>query len=253
MVIVVILPLPQLLVEQVNVVADAALVEELIELLVIDAMCAFDRAVETRRSRPAVDVPNVTRLEMPVEFRLELGAVVPSEHEVGRSLVAAVVHLQHAKTCAVVDRRELIETAMRARDSFQEFHLELPSVAGLRLLLALPARTVRAMLLTRRPSMHAVPREDTGNRGDGDRDLMKPLPVRGDSPGPAVVMLPQGEDVADDLASRGSGRAFWRPRPIAQARVTLLGVPALPLVERLTRDPEAATHPRYILLPCRLL
>jgi hypothetical protein len=33
----------------------------------------------------------------------------------------------------------------------------------------------------------------------------------------------------------------------------LLGVPALPLVERLTRDPEAATHPRYILLPCRLL
>jgi hypothetical protein len=82
MVIVVILPLAQLLVEQVNVVADAALVEELIELLVIDAMCAFDRAVETRRSRPDVDVPNVTRLEMPAELRLELGAVVPSEHEV---------------------------------------------------------------------------------------------------------------------------------------------------------------------------
>src|SRR5687767_16035503 len=86
-----------------------------------------------------------------------------------------------------------------------------------------------------------------------DRDLMKPLQVRGDSPGPEVVMLPQVEDFADDLASRGSGRAFWRPRPIAQAGVTLLGVPALPLVERLARDPEAAAHARDILLACRLL
>ena len=37
-VIVVVLPLPQLLVEQVNVVADAVLVEELVELFVIYAM-----------------------------------------------------------------------------------------------------------------------------------------------------------------------------------------------------------------------
>ena len=36
MVIVVVLPLAQLLVEQVNVVADAVLVEQLVELLVID-------------------------------------------------------------------------------------------------------------------------------------------------------------------------------------------------------------------------
>jgi len=38
MVIVVVLPFAQLLVEQVNVIADAVLVEELVELLVIDAV-----------------------------------------------------------------------------------------------------------------------------------------------------------------------------------------------------------------------
>ena len=37
-VIVVVLPLAQLLVKQVNVIGDTALIEELVELLVIDAM-----------------------------------------------------------------------------------------------------------------------------------------------------------------------------------------------------------------------
>jgi hypothetical protein len=37
-VIVIVLPLPQLLVKQMNIVGDAVLVEELVELLVIDAV-----------------------------------------------------------------------------------------------------------------------------------------------------------------------------------------------------------------------
>jgi hypothetical protein len=37
-VIVIVLPLPQLLVEQVNVVSDAVLVQELVKLLVVDPM-----------------------------------------------------------------------------------------------------------------------------------------------------------------------------------------------------------------------
>jgi hypothetical protein len=45
MVIVVVLPLAQLLVEQVDVIGDAVLVEELVELLVIDTVRAFDLAV----------------------------------------------------------------------------------------------------------------------------------------------------------------------------------------------------------------
>jgi hypothetical protein len=45
MVIVVVLPLPQLLVEQMNIVRDAVLVEELTELLIVDAMRALDLPV----------------------------------------------------------------------------------------------------------------------------------------------------------------------------------------------------------------
>ena len=79
MVIVVVLPFPQLLVEQVDVVADAVLVQELVELLVINAMRALHLAVEPWRPRANVDVLDVPFLEMPVKVRLEFGAVVPSE------------------------------------------------------------------------------------------------------------------------------------------------------------------------------
>ena len=47
---------------------------------------------------------------------------------------------------------------------------------------------MRAMLLIPGQPIHAVSREDTVNRGDGDRDLMKALQVRGDSAGPEMVM-----------------------------------------------------------------
>ncbi len=76
MIVVIILPLPQLLVEEMNIVRDAVLVQELVELLVIDAMGSLHLAVEARRTRADIDVPNVEPLEVPVELRLELGAVV---------------------------------------------------------------------------------------------------------------------------------------------------------------------------------
>lgn len=64
-VIVVVLPLPQLLVKQVNVGTDAVLVQELIKLLVIDAVRAFHLAVQMRGTRSDVDMPDVERVEMP--------------------------------------------------------------------------------------------------------------------------------------------------------------------------------------------
>jgi hypothetical protein len=67
MVIVVVLPLAQLLVEQVNVVADAVLVQELVELLVVNAMGPFHLAVQTRRAWADVDMADITAFEMPVE------------------------------------------------------------------------------------------------------------------------------------------------------------------------------------------
>ena len=131
MVIVVVLPLTQFVVEQVDVIADAVLVEQLIELLVIDAMRALHFPVEVRRPWTDVDVPDVHRLEMPVELRLKLGAVIglhhvhaewqPTTHlvdeEDGRALVAHIVDLQHSNAGAIIDRRELIEPAARSRDS----------------------------------------------------------------------------------------------------------------------------------------
>jgi hypothetical protein len=68
MAIVIVLPLPQLFVEEGDVVADAVLVEELVELLVIDAVRAFNFPIQVWRPRADVDVPNILLLEMPVEL-----------------------------------------------------------------------------------------------------------------------------------------------------------------------------------------
>ena len=59
MIVVVILPLTQFVVEQMDVVTDALLIEELIELLVVDAMRSLDFAVQVRSPRSDVAVTNV--------------------------------------------------------------------------------------------------------------------------------------------------------------------------------------------------
>ena len=83
--------------------------------------------------------------------------------------------------------------------------------------------------------------------------LMEPVQIRGDPAGSEVIVLAQVEDLADHLASRRSRRSLRRPRPIAQAGVTVLGVSPLPLVERFPGNPEPPADPRDILLVCRLL
>lgn len=75
-VIVVVLPFAQLLVEQVNIVGYAALVQELVELLVVSPMRALDLAIEVWCPRTDVDMANVQRLDVPMELRLELRPVV---------------------------------------------------------------------------------------------------------------------------------------------------------------------------------
>ena len=75
-VIVVVLPLSELLIEEVNIVGDAVIIEELITLLVVDPMGAFHLPIQMRRSRAYVDGAYVAGLEVPVEARLKLGAVI---------------------------------------------------------------------------------------------------------------------------------------------------------------------------------
>ena len=79
-------------------------------------------AIEPRCARANVDVPNIEVLEVPVELRLKLGAVVGLHHvhakrqstdvlvdELhGRALVARVVDLQDANSRAIVNGRELV-------------------------------------------------------------------------------------------------------------------------------------------------
>lgn len=68
MVIVVVLPFPQLVIEQMDIVGNATVVKELIELLVIDAVGPLDFPVQVRRSGPDVHVSNVRRFKMPVKL-----------------------------------------------------------------------------------------------------------------------------------------------------------------------------------------
>ena len=67
-VIVVVLPFTQLLIEQVDVIGDPVPIQQLVELLVVHAMRALDFTVQSRCPRADVDVPDVQRFGMPVEL-----------------------------------------------------------------------------------------------------------------------------------------------------------------------------------------
>jgi hypothetical protein len=93
-----------------------------------------------------------------VEVGLELGALVGlDDHEREpppnfvdeldrRRLVAAVVDLEHPDAGAIVDGRELVEATPSAGDPLEELDVHLQPMAGLGLLVALPALLVGTML-----------------------------------------------------------------------------------------------------------
>jgi hypothetical protein len=103
MVIVVVLPLPEFLIEEVNVVADAVLVEELVKLLVIDAVGSFDLAIQVRCSRSDVDVADIERLQVPVKLGLEFGAIV-GLHDLNAEGQASADFLNEANRRALMAR-----------------------------------------------------------------------------------------------------------------------------------------------------
>jgi hypothetical protein len=69
------------------------------------------------------------------------------------------------------------------------------------------------------------------------------MQVHRDPAGSEVIVLAQVEDLADHLTSGRSWRSLRRPRPIAQAGVSVLGMATLPLVERLPGNPEPTARP----------
>ena len=74
-VVVVVLPLLEFLVEQAGVVLDDA-VEQSVELFGVDAVRTFHFSVEPGGGRPDVDVADALVKHMPMEAGLELRAVV---------------------------------------------------------------------------------------------------------------------------------------------------------------------------------
>jgi hypothetical protein len=75
---------------------------------------------------------------------------------------------------------------------------------------------------------------------------MKPRQVIGDPARAKVVVLPQIQDLADDVVRGGSRHSTRRPRPVAQTGVAMLDEPAPPLVERFSRNPEPTARARNI-------
>src|SRR5262249_32455983 len=149
-----------------------------------------------------------------------------------------VVDLQDANPGAIVDRRELIQPAARARDPLEKLHVQLQSVTGLGLLVALPALAARLVLLIRRETRHAMPRQDAVHRGGRDSDLVEAMQIRRDPACAEVIVLAQIENFTDDLPRRCARRPLRCPRAITEAGVSVFDVTPLPLVERFPRDPE---------------
>ena len=100
MVIVVVLPLAQLLVEQVDVVGDSVLVEELVELLIVDPVRSFDLAVQMRCPWTDAHVSNVQGVESPVKVRQKLRAIV-GLHDLHRERQPAEWHHGATKPLAI--------------------------------------------------------------------------------------------------------------------------------------------------------
>ena len=66
-------------------------------------------------------------------------------------------------------------------------------------------------------------------------------------------MLPEVEDLADDIRRRRSRGAVRRPGPVCQAGITVLVMTPAPLVERLSGNPEMAAGTRHVSdTGCRL-
>ena len=76
MIVVVVLPFTQFLVEQMDVIADAILIPATGRTPVVDAVRPLHFAVQPGCAGPNVTVPDVSTLQVPMELRLEFCAVV---------------------------------------------------------------------------------------------------------------------------------------------------------------------------------
>jgi hypothetical protein len=155
---------------------------------------------------------DITFLQVPVEVGLELCAIVRlnHEHSEGKAsddliheadsclLVAGIVDLEHTDARAVIDCRELIETSLRARDSLEEFHVDLQTVSGLWLLVSIPRAPCRLSLLIGRQAVHSITDQYPMHCGTCHVHVVEAMQVAGDASRTEPVALSQIQDLRNN-------------------------------------------------------
>jgi hypothetical protein len=155
-------------------------------------------------------------------------------------LVADIVDLEHTDARAVIDGRELIEASFGARDSLEEFHVDLQAMSGLWLLVSMPGTTCRLALLVDRQPVHSIADEYSMNGRTCHIHVVKAMQIAGDPSWSESVTLSQIQNLGDNRARRGPRRVKRCAGPIAQTTLTVALVSRSPFVEGLARKAEAS-------------
>ena len=223
-------------------------------------MRPLDFAVEPGGGGLDVGVADAAVQHVPVEAGLELGAVVgldrfdsegePLEEVVeeldGCFLVVLRIDAQHAYAGAVVNGGELV--VLFVGDAWyrgDELHVDLHLVAGLGLLVALPALGVSLVALVGRQPAHAQAVEHSPHPRVGDLDVAVALEVHCDLQRAEVVVLAQIHDLGHHLGA-GRPRAVVRlGRAVPEPFFAQLLVAVAPLVEHSPADAVVAARRRH--------
>lgn len=102
-------------------------------------------------------------------------------------------------------------------ERFDELHIDLDLVAGALLFVALPNGGRGAGSAAKRKPAHVESVQDAPHAGDADRDVVVALQVHDDLPWPKVVVLPQVNDLLDNLGAGGVRAGAWPFGSVPQA------------------------------------
>ncbi len=168
--------------------------------------------------------------------------------ELDRALLAEpVVEAKNADARAVVDRGELVVPLACALQGGDELHVNLDLVAGLGLLVALPALGVAPIALGARQPAETQTPQDPPDPRLAEGEVVVALQIHRDLQGPEVVALAQVDDLPDDVLTRRTGAAERSRRAVAKTSGAELLVATAPFVEALASDAVVAAGPRDVL------
>src|SRR5262245_19290446 len=105
-------------------------------------------------------------------------------------------------------------------------------MAGLRLFVALPSFPVCLVFLVGGQPIHTVSQEDAMDGGHGHRYRVKTPQVVGNASRAEMIVLPQIQYLADDIAGECAWRPLRSPRPVTEAGRPGEIETLLPFVER---------------------